>query len=49
MRIAEEIADVEICITQLKLMYDPTGDKVAVFKDFKIARLKQFFLEGGHK
>lgn len=49
MKIAEEIADVEICLDQLKLFYDPTGANVALFKNFKIKRLENFFINGGHK
>lgn len=49
MHIAEEIADVEICLTQLKLMFDPTGRKVDTFMQFKIKRLGLFYLEGEHK
>ena len=49
MKIAEEIADVEVCIDQLKRFYDPTGSKVRLFKEFKIRRLEKFFIEGNHK
>lgn len=49
MRIAEEIADVEICLEQLKLFYDESGAKVRVFKRFKLERLRKFFIEGDHK
>jgi len=36
--IAEEIADVEVCLDQLKIMYG-IADKVKFFRDAKIARL----------
>ena len=49
MKISEEIADVEVCIDQLKLFYDPTGANVALFKSFKLRRLENFFIEGGHR
>jgi len=49
MKISEEVADVEVCIDQLKLFYDPTGANVALFKRFKIERLRNFFIEGGHR
>lgn len=49
MKISEEIADVEVCIDQLKLFYDPTGANVALFKSFKIRRLENFFIQGKHR
>ncbi len=48
MRIAEEIADIEVCLDQLKLFYDPDGSRVELFKDFKLHRLNLFFVHGGH-
>jgi len=49
MKICEEIADVEVCIDQLKLFYDPTTLKVAMFKEFKLRRLEKFYIDGNHK
>ena len=49
MHIAEEIADLEVCLDQLKLFFDPEGMHVKLFKDFKLKRLETFFLKGGHK
>lgn len=49
MRISEEIADVEICLDQLKMFYDPSGLNVELFKEFKLKRLNNFFINGGHK
>jgi len=49
MQICEEIADVEVCIDQLKLFYDPTGANVTLFKGFKLRRLENFFIKGEHR
>jgi hypothetical protein len=49
MRVSEEIADVEICLRELKYLYDPTGSKVSLFEKHKIDRLIKFYIEGGHK
>jgi len=49
MQICEEIADVEVCIDQLKLFYDPTGINVALFRGFKLRRLENFFIKGDHR
>jgi len=48
MRLWEEIADVEICLAQLKLMR-PGYKHIGIFKRFKIARLKAFYVEGNLK
>ena len=45
--IAEEIADVEICLAQLKLMYG-LDDKVAFFRAAKIRRVEQRMNVGGN-
>lgn len=47
MRTCEEIADVEICLEQLKMMHDPENVRVPLFKRFKLARLGEFNVKGG--
>ncbi len=49
MRVCEEIADAEIVIEQLKLMHDPEGVRVPLFKRFKLARLSEFNVKGREK
>jgi hypothetical protein len=49
MKISEEVADVEVCLDQLKLMFDADGSKTQMFKEFKIDRLWKFYVEGGHR
>jgi NTP pyrophosphatase (non-canonical NTP hydrolase) len=49
MRIAEEIADVTICIEQLSRMYNVKEGMVDLFRKFKLDRLEQFYVEGEHK
>lgn len=49
MRIAEEIADVVVCLEQLLMYYDVDGVKTMVFKRFKLERLLTFYVEGEHK
>lgn len=49
MAIAEEIADVIICIDQLLVMFDPGCEKLEMFKDFKLKRLQRFYIDGEHK
>lgn len=45
----EEIADVEICLEQMKIFFDTKGDGVIFFKDFKMKRLQKFYVEGDLK
>ncbi len=46
MKIIEEMADVEVCVDQLKLNYDRNnGEGVKFFKDFKLNRLEMFYLK----
>lgn len=46
MKIIEEMADVEVCLDQLKLNYDQNdGEGVKFFKDFKLNRLDIFYLK----
>jgi hypothetical protein len=49
MHIYEEMADVEICLGQLKKIYDPSDKKIKLFKQFKLNRLKTFYIEGEAK
>lgn len=49
MRICEEIADVEIVIEQMKLIHDPEGIRVQLFREFKLARLDEYNVKGGEK
>ena len=49
MSICEEVADVEICIEQIKRFYDKDGKSVASFKAFKLNRLRLFYIEGSDK
>lgn len=49
MKTCEEIADVEICLEQLKMMHDPENIRVPMFKRFKLARLAEFNVKGGEK
>ncbi len=45
MHVIEEIADVEVCLSQLKRIFDKCGG-VEFFKDFKLNRLNLFYLQG---
>jgi len=45
MAVIEEIADVEICLAQMKMFFDIRGG-VNFFKDFKMKRLQKFYIEG---
>lgn len=46
MHLAEEIADMEVCIAQLKQHFE-LEQSVDLFKRFKLERLEHFYLEGG--
>lgn len=46
MKMCEEIADVEICIAQLKLMLPRSQMQINLFKAFKMKRLEKLYLEG---
>jgi hypothetical protein len=49
MKIAEEIADVQICIDQLMVMFKIDQAEVDLFKQFKLSRLETFYVKGGHR
>jgi NTP pyrophosphatase (non-canonical NTP hydrolase) len=49
MKIAEEIADVLICLEQVALMFSIDREMVSIFKEFKLTRLRKFYAEGDHK
>lgn len=44
-KICDEIADVEIVLNQLKLIYDK--DKIKMYKDFKLKRLELVYIREG--
>ena len=48
MAVIEEIADVEICLAQMKIFFDMRNG-VNFFKDFKMKRLQKFYIEGDLK
>lgn len=45
----DEMADVEVVLDQLKIIFDPTGEHVAMYKRFKIERAKLEALKGSDK
>lgn len=45
-KICEEIADIEICLTQLKLIIPNSSEKIALFKKYKLDRLQLIYVEG---
>ena len=47
--ICEEIADVEICIAQIKSTIPRSKVQVALFKSFKLKRLEKLYIEGVEK
>ena len=49
MHTCEEIADVEICLAQLRLMMPRSEMQINIFKRFKFERLEKLYLEGGEK
>jgi hypothetical protein len=49
MHICEEIADVEICLEQIKLTLPIAKHQVAMFKAFKLKRLELLYLTGREK
>jgi|WetSurMetagenome_2_1015567.scaffolds.fasta_scaffold85860_2 hypothetical protein len=49
MKTLEEIADVEVCLEQLKRMFAPSRTTIAMYKRFKIERLRKLYLEGNEK
>lgn len=49
MKVAEEIADVTICLLQLELMFGISKKEVDVFKKHKLERLEVFYIDGGRK
>lgn len=46
MKLTEEIADVQICIEQLRQAYKIPNSALKVFKDFKLKRLEEFYVDG---
>ena len=48
-RICEEIADVEICLAQIKRTIPRSKIQVQLFKTFKIKRLEKLYIEGVEK
>jgi hypothetical protein len=49
MHTLEEVADVEVCLAQVKLMFCDAQDKVNMFKRYKMERLRKLYLEGVEK
>jgi hypothetical protein len=49
MHTCEEIADVEICLEQLKLIMPHSALQIGIFKRFKFERLQKLYLEGGER
>ena len=49
MHTCEEIADVEICLQQLKLIMPKSALQIGIFKRFKFERLQKLYLEGGER
>lgn len=47
--ICEEIADVEICIAQIKSTIPRAKEQIALFKTFKLRRLETLYIEGVEK
>jgi hypothetical protein len=47
--ICEEIADVEICIAQIKKTIPRSKIQVQLFKSFKLRRLEKLYIEGAEK
>ena len=45
-KICEEIADVEICLTQLKLIMPNSKAKIVLYKEYKLKRLQLLYIEG---
>lgn len=48
-KICEEIADVEICLVQIKLSIPDAQKQVDIFKRFKLERLQKLYIEGAEK
>jgi len=44
MHLIEEIADVEICLEQLKLIYSVDNKEIELFKKFKLSRLQHYYI-----
>lgn len=49
MHTCEEMADVEICLAQLKMMMPRAETQIRIFKRFKFERLEKLYLEGGER
>jgi hypothetical protein len=49
MRTCEEIADVEICLEQIKMMLPRSKTQIALFKRHKRRRLEVCYVEGAEK
>ena len=47
--ICEEIADVEICLAQIKQTIPRSAVQVQLFKSFKLRRLEKLYIEGVEK
>ena len=49
MHTLEEIADVEVTLAQMKLVFPDAQDKINMFKRFKMQRLYKLYLKGGER
>lgn len=43
MQLIEELADVDICIEQIKYHYNINNRQLAIYKNFKLDRLNEFY------
>ena len=47
--ICEEIADVEICLEQIKRTIPRSKEQIQLFKEFKLKRLEVLYIDGVEK
>jgi len=45
MKLTEEIADVSICLEQIKLFFNIEDKDIELFKQFKLKRLEHFYIK----
>jgi hypothetical protein len=46
MKVCEELADVTVCVEEMRQYFDPKGEYVRLFRRYKTQRLRTFYLEG---
>lgn len=49
MKVTEELADVLICIDEIKIMYGIRDEEIKIFRNFKIKRLDYMYKKGDYK